>query len=87
MSFAKNKYVTEMRDLLLQHGATESDQDREWLDLRQHADEAEKTITNNYKNIDKYYNPWSGNEMDFWEPECHGVRVDTTFSATVQFPE
>ena len=31
------------------------------------ADIAEKVMKNNYKNIDKDYNPWSGNEVDFWE--------------------
>ena len=35
------------------------------LDLRQGADVAEKILKNNYKNIDKDCNPWSGNEMDF----------------------
>ena len=65
MSFAKESYVTQMRDLLLQHGAKESDKDRERWDLRQRADIAEKVMKNNYKNIDKDYNPWSGNEVDF----------------------
>ena len=54
-----------MRDLLLQYGANESDKDRERWDLRQRADIAEKVMKNNYKNIDKDYNPWSGNEVDF----------------------
>jgi len=35
------------------------------LDLRQRADAAEKIMKNNRKNIDKDYNRWSGNEMDF----------------------
>jgi len=65
MSFAKERYVAEMRDLLLQHGANESDKDRERWDLRQRADVAEKIMKNNYENIDKDYNPWSGNDMDF----------------------
>jgi len=65
MSFAKESYVTQMRDLLLQHGAKESDKDRERWDLRQRADIAEKVMENNYKNIDKDNNPWSGNKMDF----------------------
>ena len=54
-----------MRDLLLQHGAKENDKDRKRWDLRQQADIAEKIIKNNYKNIDKDFNPWSGNEADF----------------------
>ena len=58
-----------MRDLLLQYGANESDKDRERWDSRQQADIAEKSMTNNYKNTDKDYNPWSGNGIDFWEPE------------------
>jgi len=65
MSFAKERYVAQMRDLLLQHGANESDKDRERWDLRQRSDVAEKIMKDNYKNIDKDYNPWSGNEMDF----------------------
>ena len=54
-----------MRDLLLQYGANESDKDRERWYSRQQADIAEKIMKNNYKNIDKDYNPWSGNDMDF----------------------
>ena len=65
MSFAKESYVTQMRDVLLKHGAKESDKDRERWDIRQRADIAEKVMKNNYKNIDKDYNPWSGNEVDF----------------------
>ena len=65
MSFAAERYVVQMRDLLIQHGAKESDKDRERWDLRQRADIAEKVMKNNYKNIDKDYNPWSGNEVDF----------------------
>ncbi len=65
MSFAAERYVAQMRDLLLQYGANESDKDRERWDSRQQADIAEKIMKNNYKNIDKDYNPWSGNEVDF----------------------
>ena len=65
MSFAAERYVVDMRNLLLQHGAKESDKDRERWDSRQQADIAEKIRTNNYKNVDKDYNPWSGNDMDF----------------------
>ena len=64
MSFAAERYVAPMRDLLLQYGANESDKDRERWDSRQQADIAEKIMKSNYKNIDKDYNPWSGNEMD-----------------------
>ena len=64
MSFAREKDVAEMRDLLIQHGAKEGDKDRERWDLRQRADVAEK-IMKNYNNIDKDFNPWSGNEVDF----------------------
>ena len=65
MSFAAERYVAQMRDLLLQYGANESDKDRERWDSRQQADIAEKIMKNNYKNIDKDYNPWSGNDIDF----------------------
>ena len=65
MSLAVERYVAQMRDLLLQYGANGSDKDRERWELRQRADVAEKIMKNNYKNIDKDYNPWSGNDMDF----------------------
>jgi len=65
MSFAAERYVAQMRDLLLQYGANESDKDRERWDSRQQADIAEKIMKNNYKNVYKDYNPWSGNDMDF----------------------
>ena len=65
MSFAKEKDVAEMRDMLLQFGANENEKDKQRWDLRQRADVAEKIMKDNYKNIDKDYNPWSGNEMDF----------------------
>ena len=61
MSFATERYVAQMRDLLLQYRANESDKDRERWDSHQQADIAEKVLNNNYKNIDKDYNPWSGN--------------------------
>ena len=65
MSFATERYVTPMRDLLLQYGAFETDADRERWRLRQRADVAEQIMKNNYKNIDKDYNPWSASETDF----------------------
>ena len=65
MSFATERYVTQMRDLLLQYGAFENDADRERWVLRKRADVAEQIMKNNYKNIDKDYNPWSANERDF----------------------
>ena len=64
MSFATERYVTQMRELLLQYGVVENDADRERWRLRQRADVAEH-IMKNYKNIDKDYNPWSANERDF----------------------
>ena len=65
MSFATERYVTQMRELLLQYGAFETDADRERWRLRQRPDVAEQIMKNNYKNIDKDYNPWSANERDF----------------------
>ena len=67
MSFATERYVTQMRDLLLQYGAFENDADRERWILRKQADVAEQILKNNYKNIDKGYNPWSATETDFWD--------------------
>ena len=54
-----------MRDPLLQYGAFENDADRERWTLRKQADAAEQIMKNNYKNIDKGYNPWSATETDF----------------------
>ena len=65
MSFATERYVTQMRELLLQYGAFETDADRERWMLRQRADVAEQIMKNNYKNIDKDYNLWSASETDF----------------------
>ena len=65
LSFAKDKDVAQMRDLLLQCGANENDREREGWDLHQRASVAEKIRKNNRKNIDKAFNPWSGNEVDF----------------------
>ena len=65
MSFATERYVTQMRDLLLQYGAFETDADRERWILRKQADVAEQIMKNNYKNVDKGYNPWSATETDF----------------------
>ena len=60
MSFARERCVAEMRYLLLQYGANESDEERKRLDLHQRADVAEKIMK-----IMKDYNPWPGKEMDF----------------------
>ena len=65
MSFAAERYVAKMRDLLLQHGATERNKDHETWDLHQRADVAENIMKSDYKNNHKDLNPWSGNEMDF----------------------
>ena len=63
--FAAERYVTQMRELLLQYGAFETNADRERWMLRQRADVAEQIMKNNYKNIDKDYNPWSASETGF----------------------
>ena len=60
MCFAPEKYVANMRDLLLEFGANESDDDKKRWELRQRADFAEKIRISNEKNIDKDYDPWSG---------------------------
>ena len=49
-----------MRELLLEFGANESDDDKKRWELRQQADFAEKIRINNEKNIDKAYDPLSG---------------------------
>ena len=60
MSFAKMDHVAEMRDLLLQYDANESDEDRARWELRRRADFCERIRINNYNNIDKDYDPLSG---------------------------
>jgi len=78
MSFASEKHVVQMRDLLLQYGANESDKDRERWALRQQADISEKIMKNNYKNIDKDYNPWSGNDIGLlrvWVKKIHACII------------
>ena len=49
-----------IRDLLLEFGADESDDDRKRWELRQQADFAERIRIRNEKNIDKNHDPWSG---------------------------
>lgn len=44
MSFARESYVTQMRNSLLQHGANESDNDRESWNERQRAAIAERAM-------------------------------------------
>ena len=60
MSFAIMDHVAEMRDLLLQYDANESDEDRARWELRRRADFCERIRINNYNNIDKDYDPLSG---------------------------
>ena len=60
MSFAKMNHDAEMRDLLLQHGANENNEDKARWELRQRADFCERIRINNYNNIDKDYDPFSG---------------------------
>ena len=60
MTFAKMSHVAEMRDLLLQYGANENDEDEARWELRRRADFCERIRINNYNNIDKDYDPFSG---------------------------
>jgi len=60
MSFAKMKHVAQMRELLLEFGASESDDDKARWKLRQRADFCEMIRINNAKNIDKDYDPICG---------------------------
>jgi len=60
MGFAKMKHVVQMRELLLQFGATESDDDKARWELRQRADFCEMIRINNEKDIDKDYDPFPG---------------------------
>ena len=60
MSFATENYVAQMRNLLPEFGANESDDDRKHLELRQRAGFAEKIMISNERNIDENYEPRSG---------------------------
>jgi len=60
MTFAREKHVAEMRELLLQHGAEEKDEDKARWELRKRADFCERIRINNYNSIDKDYDPCSG---------------------------
>ena len=60
MCFAKMKHVAQMRELLLQFGASESDDEKARWKLRQRADFCEMIRINNEKDIDKDYDPVSG---------------------------
>ena len=51
MSFAPTNYVVRMRDLLLEYGATESEEEKERWVLRQLSDKAECIRMNNERDI------------------------------------
>ncbi len=57
MSFAHEKHVAEMRRLLLEFGAIETDEDKDRWKLRQRSDDCERIQMNIYNNIDKDYDP------------------------------
>ena len=57
MSFAHEKHVAEMRDLLLQFGAIETNEDKDRWKLRQRSDFCEKIQKSIYDSIDKNYDP------------------------------
>jgi len=60
MSFAHEKHVAEMRNLLLEFGANESDEDKERWKLRQRSDFSDRLQMSIYNSIDKEYDPISG---------------------------
>ena len=51
MSFAPTNYVVRMRDLLLEYGANESEEEKERWVLRQLSDKAERIRMNNERDI------------------------------------
>ena len=57
MTSAREKKFSEMRNLLLQHGANEADQEQSLWELRQRADFCERMHISSYTNIDKDYDP------------------------------
>ena len=62
LTFANEKHVAEMRNLLLQFGADESDEDRARWSLRRRSDICERIRSNVYNSVDKNYNPWTISE-------------------------
>ena len=60
MSFAHGKHVAEMRELLLQFGANEADEDKSRWKLRQRSDLSDKLQMSIYNSIDKDFDPISG---------------------------
>ena len=67
MSFASMKDVVQMRDLLLNLGAKEHEEDKSRWDLRQRADAAEKIRLNNERSIvnERDYYSWVDVEGDW----------------------
>ena len=67
MTFASMKHVAVMRNLLLEHGAKENDEDKVRWDLRQRSDAAEKIRLNNEREIinEKNYYSWVDAEGDW----------------------
>jgi len=66
MSFASTPHVVQMRNLLLEYGAKESEQEKAWWELRQSADRAELIRINNERSIinKRGYIQWSAGGME-----------------------
>ena len=69
MTFATEAHVEQMRKLLLDHGAHESEDDRDRWILRQKADFCERVRVNNERDVAesrKFSPTGAALDMDFW---------------------
>ena len=63
--FASAKNLDPMRNLLLQHGAKETDEDRKELEVTRRAHAADLVRQREFFEDDREFNPWDGNrDMD-----------------------
>ena len=65
MAFASPKNFDPMHNLLLQHGAKETDEDRKELEVTRRAHAADLVRQKEFFEDDREFNPWDGNrDMD-----------------------
>ena len=65
MTFASADNLDPMRNLLLEHGATETEEDKQRLKDRRRADMDDSIRRKEFFEDEREYNPWSARDMDF----------------------
>ena len=65
MTFASAKNLDPMRNLLLQHGAKETDEDKKRLEVRRRADIPETIREKEFLEDEREFNPWGAHDIDF----------------------